>query len=118
MVATKLKTFGPVLLIKRYTSKFATAATLASVIDASGTGDRDTLGPESASTAVPKKSTMFAISISGAVHWQLGQTPTSTVGHAVAANEVFYVSHSQMIQGAKIIDDAASGLTVLVAFMQ
>jgi hypothetical protein len=117
MAATKLKTPGAIQLIKSYSSKFATAATLASVIDASGTGDRDTLGPEGGSTAVPKKTTKFAVSCSGAVHWQLGSDPTSAIGHAVAADEVFYVSHSQMVQGAKIIADAGSGVTVLVALM-
>ena len=119
MVASKLKTPSTgILLIKSYSSKFAAAATLASVIDASGTGDRDTLGPESASTAAPKKTTRFVVSCSGAIHWQLGSDPTATVGHAVAADTPFEVTHSQMIQGAKIIADATSGLTVLVAFIQ
>ena len=50
------------------------------------------------------------------VHWHPTGTPTSTFGHAVIASNWGMLRHSE--QGAKIISDDASDVTVEVIYMR
>ncbi len=50
------------------------------------------------------------------IHWHPTGTPTSTFGHAVAAQNWFSLTHSQ--QGAKIISDDAGDVTLQIIYMR
>ena len=48
------------------------------------------------------------------VHWHPTGTPTSSFGHAVGASNWGYLKHSE--QGAKIISDDGSDVTLLIIY--
>lgn len=98
MAGSKLKTKGPIIALEQQTSAFATALTLAG-----------------ASFTVPQNAGEIWCYPSAACHWHPTGTPTSSFGHAVAATEMFMLTHAQ--QGAKIIGDAGA-ITLTVAYMR
>lgn len=50
------------------------------------------------------------------IHWHPTGTPTSSVGHAVAATKWFKLTHSQ--HSSKIISDDGSDVTMIVVYMR
>ncbi len=62
---------------------------------------------------VPAGTTSIIVACSGAIHWHPTGTPTSTYGHAVAADIPFELTHAQ--HGAKIIGDGGA-VNVIAAF--
>ncbi len=48
------------------------------------------------------------------LHWHPTGTPTSTVGHAVAASQWFVLTHAQ--HGAKIISDDAGDISLILCY--
>lgn len=104
MVATKLKTRYKICGVLNGTPEriamFALAETLAT-----GTA------------TIPADTTKIVVIADGAVHWHPTGTPTSTFGHAVAANEPFQLEHHQF-DSAKIVSDAAADENAIVIYLR
>ena len=90
MANSKLTQNLTIRSIERLTSKFGAAATL-------GT----------AAFTIPAGTTRIYIVPSAACHWHPTGTPTSSFGHAVAADKPFVLEHKDM-RTAKIIGDAGA----------
>ena len=100
MVATKLKT--NLSDIDSILSVAAIGAAAESIATAGGT--------------VPADAGELHCYPAAAMHWSPpgGLTPTATTGHAVAANEMFVLSHEN--QTALIFEDTGSDMILLIAF--
>lgn len=77
---------------------------------ASGFASAETLAD--AGATIPADATRIVVIPDGAVHWHPTGTPTSSFGHAVAANKPFVLEHHQF--KSKIIGDGGAATAIVI----
>ena len=80
--------------VERVASDFATAKAVNSVF------------------TVPARTTMIVLTPAAAAHWHPSGTPTSTYGHAIAADKFDVLQHNQL--AAKLILDGGAGAVIAI----